>query len=79
MRARFSPLLPVAVASALFLGGGEAKALIIRYDFDSVSEVASGFTGGTIEVTSLDQTLGAEPVTFTIEDNGATLNRPAFS
>ncbi len=69
MNARFTSLLPLAAAAALALVGGEAKALVIRYDFDDAAETATGYTGGTIEVSSLDQTLGTSPTTFTVEIN----------
>lgn len=69
MNARFTSLLPLAAAAALALAGGEAKALVIRYDFDDAAETASGYTGGTIEVGSIDQTLGTSPTTFTVEIN----------
>ncbi len=69
MPARFTALLPLAVAGALTLGGGEAKALTIRYNFTGGS---TDYTGGTIDVASLDQTLGTGPVTFTVEVFGST-------
>jgi hypothetical protein len=69
MRTRFTALLPLAVAGGLALWGGEAKALTIRYSFTNPSPPS--YTGGTIEVTSLNQTLGTSPVTFTVE-NGTT-------
>lgn len=59
------------------MDGGEAKAVIrIRYDFPGAP---SGYTGGFIEVNSLDQTLGAGPVTFKVEDNGTTYSVTANS
>jgi len=69
MRTRFTTLLPLAVAGDLALWGGEAKALTIRYNFTGGS---NDYTGGTIDVASLDQTLGAGPVTFTVEVLGST-------
>jgi hypothetical protein len=61
---RSSTVLAIAL-----IAGGEAKALVIRYDVDDAAETASGYTGGTIEVGSLDQTLGTSPTTFTVEIN----------
>jgi hypothetical protein len=46
------------------MGGGDAKALIIRYSFTGGSP---DYHGGTIDVASLDQTLGTGPVTFTVD------------
>ncbi len=69
MRARFTCLLPLVVAGALILWDGEAKALTIRYSFTGGS---ADYTGGTIDVASLDQTLGTGPVTFTVEVFGST-------
>ena len=69
MRARFTCLLPLVVAGALTLWDGEAKALTIRYSFTGGS---ADYTGGTIDVASLDQTLGTGPVTFTVEVFGNT-------
>ena len=69
MRARFTTLFPIAVAGALVMGGGDAKALTIRYTFGGG---APEYTGGTIEVASLDQTLSAGPVTFTVVEGGNT-------
>lgn len=67
MRARFSALLPIAAAAALAMGGGGARALTIRYSFTGG---ASEYTGGTIEVGSLDQALSTGPVAFTVEEGG---------
>jgi hypothetical protein len=53
----------------LALWGGEAKALTIRYNFAGGS---NDYTGGTIDVASLDQALGTGPVTFTVEVFGST-------
>lgn len=64
MRTRFTGLLPIAAAAALAMGGGEAKALTIRYSFTNPDN--SSYTGGTIEVANLNQTLGTSPVTFTV-------------
>jgi len=69
IRARFNTLLPIAVTGALMMGGGDAKALIIRYSFTGGTP---DYTGGTIDVASLDQTLGTGPVTFTVEVLGST-------
>lgn len=68
-RAHFTALLPIAAAVALAIGGGDAKALTIRYNFTGGTP---DYTGGTIDVASLDQTLGTGPVTFTVEVLGST-------
>lgn len=57
------------VLAVTLTAGGAAKALVIRYDVDDAAETASGYTVGTIEVGSLDQTLGTGPTTFTVEIN----------
>ena len=67
MRSRFTALLPLAVGGALVMSGGDAKALTIRYTFGGG---APEYTGGTIDVASLDQTLGTGPVTFTVNEGG---------
>jgi hypothetical protein len=72
MRARLVFILPFVAAVGMVVGGGDAKAITIRYDFDPASEAASGYTGGTINVGSLDQALGAAAVQFTVETGSGT-------
>jgi hypothetical protein len=77
MHVRFLPLIPFA-AAVLVIGGGDAKALTIRYSFTNPSD--PGYTGGTIQVSSLTQTLATSPLDFTVETGTGTFNvRANFS
>lgn len=64
MRARFACLLSLSVAAFLSIDGGDANAVVIRYGFVGGS---GSYTGGTVDVGSLDQPLSAGPVAFTVE------------
>jgi len=70
MRAHFAALLPIAAAAGLVIAGADAKALTIRYSFSNPS---SSFTGGTIEVASLNQAVGTGPVKFTLTNGTETI------